>query len=71
MITPPEYKQLPRLILAKEMAAFSRRYWGMYWYQRKHGDLRWFSDGTPAHLPIGVLDYPEIKCTLMEFLNMA
>jgi len=66
MITPPEYKRLHRLILAKEMAEFSRKFWGMYNYQRKRG---WLKESD--HLPIGVSEYPEIKCTIVELLNMA
>jgi len=55
------------LILAKEMVEYSQRYWGMYKYQINHGWLKGCKELDLAVIP----DYPEIKCTLSEFLEFS
>lgn len=73
MITPPEYK--PKIFYpflnVKAMIDLHKKRWGMYFYLINNGSvLNWFRDPMEKFIfPKGQPNYPEIKCTLQEYLE--
>lgn len=76
MITPPEYKPMPNLFpkeLVRLMVQNHRQRWGMYFYIKNNvnGWIGLLADpfGMEKVLFPEGCKYPEIKCTLQEYLE--